>query len=71
MIKQTRDENKEKYQLGDYLLIQYQIPQSYILRIVWEPVRRMTCLVSEVQELQNSTLKETQLKGRFFCPIKR
>ena len=26
MIKQTRDENKEKYRLGDYLLIQYQIP---------------------------------------------
>ena len=24
-IKQTSDENKEKYQLGDYYLIQYQI----------------------------------------------
>ena len=24
-IKQTSDENKEKYQLGDYKLIQYQI----------------------------------------------
>ena len=24
-IKQTSDENKENYQLGDYLLIQYQI----------------------------------------------
>ena len=35
-IKQTSDENKEKYQLGDYKLIQYQILQTNITRTVWE-----------------------------------
>ena len=35
-IKQTNDENKEKYQLGDYKLIQYQILQTNITRTVWE-----------------------------------
>ena len=34
-IKQTSDENKEKYQLGDYKLIQYQILQTNITRTVW------------------------------------
>ena len=29
------DENKEKYKLGDYELIQYQILQTNIIRIVW------------------------------------
>ena len=33
-IKQTSDENKEKYQLGDYKLIQYQILQTNITRTV-------------------------------------
>ena len=32
-IRQTSDENKEKYQLGDYLLIQYQILKIHIIRI--------------------------------------
>ena len=36
------DENKEKYQLGDYKLIKYQIPQTNITRTVWETVRRIT-----------------------------
>ena len=36
------DENKEKYQLGDYKLIEYQIPQTNITRTVWETVRRIT-----------------------------
>ena len=31
-IQQTSDEKKEKYQLGDYKLIQYQILQSNITR---------------------------------------
>ena len=34
-IKQTSDEIKEKYQLGDYKLIQYQILQTNIIRTVW------------------------------------
>ena len=33
-IKQTSDENKEKYKLGDYKLIQYQILQTKITRTV-------------------------------------
>ena len=41
-IKQTRGENKEKYQLGDHKLIQYQILQTTIIRTVWETVRRIT-----------------------------
>ena len=41
-IKQISDENKEKYQLGDYKLIQYQILQTNITRTVWKIVRRIT-----------------------------
>ena len=33
-IKQTSDENKDKYQLGDYKLIQSQILQTNISRTV-------------------------------------
>ena len=40
--KQTINENKEKYQLGDYKLIQYQILQTNITRTVWQIVRRIT-----------------------------
>ena len=40
-IKQTSDENKEKYQLEDYWLIQYQIPKTNITRTVWQTVRRI------------------------------
>ena len=40
-IKQTSDENKEKYQLGDYKLIQYQILQTNITRTVWPTVGRI------------------------------
>ena len=39
---QTSDENKEKYQLWDYLLIQYQILQTNIMRIIWQTVKRIT-----------------------------
>ena len=41
-IKQRGDENKKKYQLRDYLLIQYQILWANIIRIVWQTVRRIT-----------------------------
>ena len=34
-FKQKRDENKEKYQLGDYYLIRYQILRTNTTRIVW------------------------------------
>ena len=34
-IKQTSDNNKEKYQLGDYKLIQYQIPGVKLIFFFW------------------------------------
>ena len=39
---QTSDKNKEKYQLWDYLLIQYKILQTKIMKIIWQTVRRIT-----------------------------
>ncbi|RMX46713.1 hypothetical protein pdam_00015693, partial [Pocillopora damicornis] len=36
------DENREKYQLGDYELIQYQTLQIDIIRIVSQTVKRIT-----------------------------
>ena len=35
-------ENKEKYQLGNNKLIQYQIFQTNITKTVWQIVRRIT-----------------------------
>ena len=54
--KQTSDENKEKYQLGDYKLTQYQILQTNITRTVWETVRRITNEILEVIGLMKDTL---------------
>ena len=34
--------SKGKYQLENYLMIQYQILQTYIIRMVWQTVRRIT-----------------------------
>ena len=51
-IEQTSDENKEKYQLGDYKLIQYQILQTNITRTVWQTVRRITNEILGVKELK-------------------
>ena len=45
------DENKEEYQLGDYKLIQYQIPQTNITRTVWQTVKRITNDILEVKGL--------------------
>ena len=41
-IKQTSEEKKEKSQLGDYKLIQYQILQIEIISILWQTVGRNT-----------------------------
>ena len=41
-IKQTNDENKEKYKLRGNELIQHQILQTNIMRTVWQIVRRIT-----------------------------
>ena len=40
--KQVMRNYKEKYQLGDYKSIQYQILQTNITRTVWQTVRRIT-----------------------------
>ena len=40
-IKQASDEKKEKYQLGDYFLIQYQILQTNIASIIYQTVGRI------------------------------
>ena len=41
-IKQTSDENKEKYKLRENELIQRQILQTNVMRTVWQIVRRIT-----------------------------
>ena len=50
-IKNTRDENKEKYQLVDYLLIQYQIHQSIIVKIVCHPITRIAYEILEWKKI--------------------
>ena len=40
-MKQTSDENIEKYQLGDFKLIQYQILQTNTRRTVWQTVKSL------------------------------
>ena len=51
-FKQTSDENKEKYQLGDYQLIQLQILRTKIIRIVQQSVRRITNKILGVKRLK-------------------
>ena len=51
---QTSDENKEKYQSGDYWLIQDQILQSNITRIVWQTIRRITIEILGVNGVDKS-----------------
>ena len=41
-IMHRSDENREKYQLGDYEMIQYQTLQIDIIRIVSQTVKRIT-----------------------------
>ena len=60
-IKQTSDENKEKYQLGDYKLIQYQILQTNITRTEWETVRRITIEILGVKELKRHSCPRLHL----------
>ena len=55
-IKQTSDENKEKYQSGDYQLIQKQILQINIIRFVWQTERRITNEIWGVKGLTLCTL---------------
>ena len=43
--------NKEKYQIGDYKLIQYQILQTNITRTVWPTERRINNEILRVKGL--------------------
>ena len=47
---QASDENKEKYQLWNYPMIQYQILQANIMRIIWQIVKRITNEILGVKE---------------------
>ena len=40
-INKASDKNREKYQLGDYELIQYQILPTNNTRTVWQTVKRI------------------------------
>ena len=51
-IKKISYENKERYQLGDYKLIQYQILQTNITREVRHTVRRVTNEILGVKGLK-------------------
>ena len=51
-IMQTSDENKEKYQLWDYRLNQYQILQANTMRIVWQTVGRINYEILGVKGLR-------------------
>ena len=52
-MKQMSNENKEKYQLGDNWLIQFQILQPNITQIVWLTVKRITNEILKVKGLCN------------------
>ena len=54
--KQTSNENKEKYQLGDFRLIQYKILQTNITGTVWQTVRRITNEILGVKGLDFAIL---------------
>ena len=55
------DDNKVKYQLGDFQLIQYQILQIDIKRIVCQTVQRITDEILVVQIRIIFTLQKEQL----------
>ena len=57
--KQKSDENKEKYQLGDYKLIQYEILQNNIIRIIPQTVRRIANEILGVKGLKGDSTGTT------------
>ena len=54
----SSNENKEKYRLGDDLLIQYQILQTNIIRIVWQIERRL--LMRSCYKMAKNSTKENE-----------
>ena len=55
------DDNKVKYQIGDFQLIQYQILQIDIKRIVCQTVQRITDEILVVQIRIIFTMQKEQL----------
>ena len=53
-IKQTSDEKIEKYQLGDYILIQHQILQTNMIRTVRQTARRSSSEIMGVRGLKRN-----------------
>ena len=47
---QASDENKEKHQLWNYPMIQYQILQANIMKIIWQTVKSITNEILGVKE---------------------
>ena len=69
-IKQTSDKKREKYQLGDYKLIQYQILHTNIARIVWQTVRRITNEILGVKGLRQSHTFLNRSWGAARAPVR-
>ena len=55
-IKQTSDENIEKYPSRDYQLIQHQVVRMNIMRIIWQTVSRITKEILVVKGLSRFKL---------------
>ena len=55
-IKQTGDENKKIYQLWDCCLIQHQILQSNIMRIVCQEIRRINNEIITMKGIKKKNL---------------
>ena len=53
-IKQATNKNKEKYQLGDKWLIQFQIRQPNVTWIVWQTIKGITNEILKVKGLCNN-----------------
>ena len=59
---------------GDYSLIQYQIPQIYIIAIVWQTVRRITNEIFGVEGLiykGNSRISTIRMLSTSIDPLSR
>ena len=66
-IQKKSNENKEEDQLGDYLLIQYQILWTNIIRIVWQIVRRITDAILKGKGLKGeATVSKQYMNSCWF-----
>ena len=56
-VESRQEMRMKKLSIMDYLLIQYQILQTYIIGIVWQTVRRITNEILGVKGLTHIFLK--------------